>query len=62
MKRPGKFFRKSGVSILESTLIIVVVIAVLLVMQIYIKRAINGRWKEAGDVFGYGRQFDGLSK
>ncbi len=61
MIRPSKFFRQRGVSIVESAMLIAVVIAVLLVMQFYIKRAINGRWKEAGDVFGYGRQDSSFS-
>ena len=27
-------------------------------LQIYIKRSVCGRWKQAGDVFGFGRQYD----
>ncbi len=56
MLRQNKSFRQKGVSIVETSMLLVIVIAVLLVMQIYVKRAINGRWKEAGDVFGFGRQ------
>ena len=57
MRRQNKFFRQKGSTIIESAILIVVIAAVLLVMQFYIKRAINGRWREAGDTFGYGRQY-----
>lgn len=44
-------------SMIEYALVIVVVIAALLGIQIYVKRAICGRWRQAGDTFGYGRQY-----
>ncbi len=43
-------------SVVEYSLLIAIVIAGLLAMQVYVKRAVSGRWKEAGDVFGFGRQ------
>ena len=49
---------KKAMSIVEYSMLIAVVVAALLGMQIYLKRAICGKWKEAGDVFGYGRQYD----
>jgi len=55
--------RKKGTSILEYSLLVAIVIAALLAMQIYVKRAVSGRWREAGDVFGFGRQFEkGVTK
>ena len=45
-------------SIIEYSLILAVVVAAILGMQIYLKRAISGRWREAADTFGYGRQYD----
>ncbi|MDP3042663.1 MAG: hypothetical protein Q8N62_08105 [Candidatus Omnitrophota bacterium] len=48
--------RKKGMSVVEYSLLIAIVIAGLLAMQVYVKRAVSGRWKEAGDVFGFGRQ------
>ncbi len=46
-----------GVSVIEYTLITAVVVAALLGMQFYVKRAISGRWRQAADTFGYGRQY-----
>ena len=43
-------------SIIEYSLIVAVVVAAILGMQIYFKRAICGRWRQAADTFGYGRQ------
>ncbi len=48
---------KAG-SIIEYSLIVAVVVAALLGMQIYVKRAISGRWRQAADTFGYGRQYN----
>jgi len=45
-------------SIVEYSILIAIVVAALMGMQIYLKRAICGKWKAAGDVFGYGRQYD----
>ncbi|MDD5477967.1 MAG: hypothetical protein PHG87_07235 [Candidatus Omnitrophica bacterium] len=50
--------KKKGMSVVEYSLLIAIVIAGLLAMQVYVKRAVNGRWKETGDVFGFGRQTD----
>lgn len=50
--------RKKGVSVVEYSLLLAIIIAALLAIQVYVKRAVSGRWKEAGDVFGYGRQFE----
>ncbi len=51
-----------GVSVIEYTLITIVVLAALLGMQIYMKRAISGRWRQAADTFGYGRQYGSSSE
>jgi len=45
-------------SIIEYSLLLAVVVAAILGMQIYFKRAISGRWRQAADTFGYGRQYD----
>lgn len=47
-----------AVSVIEYSLIVAVVVAAILGMQIYTKRAISGRWRQAADVFGYGRQYE----
>lgn len=45
-------------SMLEYSLFIAVLIAAFIGMQIYLKRAICGSWKNNADAFGFGRQFD----
>lgn len=44
-------------SMIEYALVIAVVIAALLGIQVYVKRAVCGRWREAADIFGFGRQY-----
>lgn len=51
-----------GTSIIEYSLLIAIVVAALLGMQIYLKRGVSGKWKEAGDVFGFGRQYGGVNQ
>ena len=50
--------RARGQSIVEYAVLVAVVVAMLLSMAIYVKRALCGRWRQTGDVFGYGRQFE----
>ena len=45
-------FRRQGQSILEYTILIIIIIAVFITMQIYIKRGFQGRWKAAVDDLG----------
>ena len=33
-------------------------IAAVLGMSIYVKRALEGRWRQVGDTFGHGRQYE----
>jgi len=49
--------RNKGNLMLEYVVLITVVIAGLLVMQTYIRRAVCGRWRQNADVFGSGRQY-----
>ena len=42
---------------LEYALLIAVVVAALVGMGMYTKRALCGRWRQVGDSFGYGRQY-----
>lgn len=41
---------------MEYAVLLAVVVAALLGMQVFLKRAVSGNWKQAGDVFGFGRQ------
>ena len=45
-------------SVLKYATMIAVMAAMLLAMSIYVKRALCGRWRQVGDVFGSGRQFE----
>jgi Flp pilus assembly pilin Flp len=42
----------------EYAVFLVVVIAALIGMSIYVKRALMGRWRQVGDTFGAGQQFE----
>lgn len=58
-----KFRRKKGSLLLEYSFFIAVIIAALLCMQVYVKRAVCGRWRQSADVFGLGRQYEpGVTK
>ena len=47
-----------GVFGVEYVVLIVVVVATLLGMAVYTMRALCGRWRDVGDAFGHGRQFE----
>jgi Flp pilus assembly pilin Flp len=55
MKR-NRFLKAT--SVLEYAMLVAIVVAALVGMQVYVKRAISARWVEAADTFGYGRQYD----
>ena len=52
---------RKGQSILEYTVILVVILGVMIAMKDYVKRGVQGRWKSATDDFGeqYDPQFIG---
>ena len=45
-----------GQTILEYTVIVIIILGVMIAMKDYIKRGIQGRWKSAAD--GFGDQYD----
>jgi Flp pilus assembly pilin Flp len=47
---------RKGQTILEYTVILIVILGVLITMRQYVKRGIQGRWKSATDDFG--EQYD----
>jgi len=49
---------REGSFMLEHAAVIMIVVAAFLAMAVYVKRAIMGRYREVGDAFGQGRQFD----
>lgn len=48
---------KKGFTFLEYVVLIIMVIAAFLAMQIFMKRTLMGKWKDAADSFGFGRQY-----
>ena len=57
-----KKMRKATLSI-EYAILITIVVAALIAMSGYIKRAVSGRWRGAADTIGYGRQYEpGVTK
>ena len=49
---------RRGFLTLEQALLVTVVVAALIAMSVYIKRAISGRFRNVGDSFGFGRQYE----
>lgn len=49
--------RRKGSLILEYSVLTALVIAALVCMQVYVKRAVCGRWRQSADVFSSGRQY-----
>ena len=47
-----------AMSTIEYSLLIAVIVAALVGIQIYVKRAVCARWQQAADTFGDGRQYD----
>lgn len=50
-------FSKKGSLMLEESLLIIIVVIALLAVSVVIKRGLCGKWRRAGDSFGYGRQY-----
>ena len=55
MKKP---FVRRATSTLEYALLLVVIMMAFFISQKYIVRGFAGRWKDVGDTFGFGRQYD----
>ena len=49
---------RKGFLSLEYAVLIAIVVAAFLGMMVYLKRGISGRWRQAADTFGYGRQYE----
>lgn len=56
-EKKGNWFRRAS-STTEYMALIIFVLTGFFIFQHYILRGAMGRWKSAGDAFGYGRQFD----
>ena len=51
MRRQGRFT-------IEYAVLIAVAAAAFVSMAVYVKRGLAGRWQEAADAFGHGRQYE----
>jgi len=49
---------KKAFSVVEYTLLFVIIIGAFLVMRNYIQRGIFGLWEQSGKSFAFGRQYD----
>ena len=49
---------QSGQGVVEYAVLMAVLVAALIGMTSYIQRSLAGRWREVGDTFGYGRQYE----
>jgi len=61
MKRTKKMIQdasKKAAFTVEYVILIAVIVAALLAMQFYLRRAVCGRIRSAGDTFGQGRQYE----
>jgi len=56
-KMMNKKTGNKGAFSLEYAILLVILIAALVSISVYVKRGICGRFKQAGDTFGYGRQY-----
>ena len=50
--------KKNGQSVLEYVALVTFVIVAIIVIQNYVVRGFSGRWRDIGDSFGQGRQYD----
>ena len=50
--------RSRGSSMAEYAVLIAVVVAAVVSMAVYLKRAVDGKYREVGDAFSGGKQFE----
>ena len=59
----GPAWRRHGSFTVEYAIMGAVLTAALLGMLVYVQRGLSGKWREVGDSFGHGRQFEpGVTK
>lgn len=56
--RKGRINLKKGFMAIEYAFLIAIIVSALIGMSVYIKRALCARWREVGDSFGGGMQYD----
>jgi hypothetical protein len=53
-----KILNKKAFSIVEYTVLFIIIIVAFLIMRSYIQRGVYGQWGKAGQSFAFGRQYD----
>ncbi|MGD9014683.1 MAG: hypothetical protein PVI33_01475 [Candidatus Omnitrophota bacterium] len=53
-----KYKLLKAMSVIEYSFLIAVIVAALLGIQTYLKRAVSARWRQSADTFGFGRQYE----
>ena len=53
-----KTLNKKAFSVVEYTVLFVIIIGAFLIMRTYIQRGVFGMWGQAGQSFAFGRQYD----
>ena len=53
-----RLLNKKAISIIEYSVLFIIIISAFLVMRNNIQRKFNGKWEESGKTFAYGRQYD----
>lgn len=48
----------NGITTIEYSILVLVLVLALLAIQVSLKRVIAGKWKVSADVFGAGRQYE----
>lgn len=56
--RRHKCLHQRGFLTIEYAVFIAIIVAALIGMSVYIKRALGGKWRQAADTFGFGRQYE----
>lgn len=49
---------KKGFLTIEYAILIAITVAALIGVSVYLKRSLCGKWRDVGDTFGYGRQYE----
>lgn len=50
--------RSKAFMAIEYVMLVAILVAALVSMAVYMKRSLCGKWREAGDTFSYGRQYE----
>lgn len=50
--------KRKGFSALEYAVLVMIIVSGLIAMSAYLRRSLCGKWRQAADSFGFGRQYD----